>query len=298
MLSSPSAPRIDTHTYILAFSNHSQQVAYGILNDYLEIWVGDVRMEQVDRAWADENLWFGADFNEDALDIHWGPGDQWLILDYSDDIWAAVSLTTGEAVQLSGPCRILAVSPASGRPAAWCQTTTSGYVILEQDGSAMPDAPSPTEPMAQAQDWVFSPDGNRVLFADESGTVQIYDPFSQNLSLFLIYYPPPWDINMRTLQWSRDGKQVFVFGSDQRMELCLIEGTPNYCWFLFDSYTGEVDWWTRLGQGDATLSPDAEWVVMFEIREGMQRVGFVLSIETGEEFQIYDWLATAVYWGD
>ena len=286
----------------LGFSYYSEQVAYMTNDGELRLWVGDLSLDEVELEWTDDENWLNYDpADNDEIDIQWVTHDTTVLLVNRTNI-VAYSLRDKTATKLTGACTWVSISPRTDQFAVWCPTNTEtpGYIVLEQDGTQWSTSSLPENSLI-ANDWVFSPDGSRMLYATEQGELVVVDKSWKQMTLPIHYYPPRWDITMRVLQWSKDGSKILIDGYERQNNLC--STNPNVkCWFLLDAETGNIIWWPTgilsfTGDFDATLSPNGEWIVLF-LMNVPDRYGYIVSTSTNETIQIYDWVVSPVSWGD
>jgi hypothetical protein len=284
----------------LAFSYYSQQVAY-ITNDSgeLRLWIGDLNLDEVELIWADHQKWLKYDpDNYDVIAIQWRLNDKFIILVNRSNI-VLIGLDDKLETRLSGTCNWLGISPKTGHFSVWCPlvSETEGYMVFEKDGSFW-STPSLPKDHYLVSDWVFSPSGDRVLYATEQGDLIIVGENIKQLVLPITYAPPRWDITMRVLQWSQDGSHILIYGYDKDDRICInTENKPYPCWRLFDSVSGEIIWQPSvklsLSDYDATLSPDGKWLAIFVMLPPDQ-YGYIVSVQTNEAIRIFDRVVNAV----
>lgn len=298
-----------SNAIIIAFSYYTQQIAYLLENpeQKLTLWLSDLEIQDPHVVWVDQENVSGYTSKDDLLSMHWGLGDQFIFFrnrptsgaNEDNYYWLVYVTKSKNIVSLSGPCTGIFVSPQSDKFAIACPINETNFVVLEQDGTYWNTNATP-EDIIFAKDWVFSPDGNRVLYANENDEIVILSQSIQKLTL-PIYYAGASE--HRILQWSQDGSKLLIKGND--VTHCpfytLARRTPP-CWQVFDANSGEIVWTSSLVSGyDASLSPNGKWVVMFHAdyeSTPIRRWGVIYSVNDNAAFIFYNWVADAVNWGN
>lgn len=315
-----------------SFSNYSQKIAYLVTNSdgFIELWVADPNLCQVERVWEDTDQWLG-DASEYRWDnqayITWGPSDNTLIIvsRVNRPHIAVYSFSNDELYMWSGECNQIITNSDSDQWTTVCSFDDDGdfnYSILDVDGSIHMFSSLPDGNLISAIDWAFSPDQHQVVFSAQDHALFLGNSNGESVQL-----PISWDedlvngfrrdYNQKSLQWSLDGAHVLVFGYEASGKYCPIgvsvvtgENYEQPCWFLLDTQSGEIVWWLErelieqvlpwdglFTNYEAALSPDNRWIAMFVMHAPI-RSAIIVSIESDQIIEIGNFVATKIYWGE
>lgn len=283
------------------FSSYSQEIAYITEDEHLQVWIGSLGLEVGELIWEDTENWLEYSSSYDEIRMRWGPGDESLLISHNNER-VVITLRDRVAVQVTGWCSGIGISPHSARLAAWCPIESNdglAYSVLEQDGTQWYTSDLPEQQLGTAQDWSFSPDGEQVLFANENGQLLLAGEDGNVHTLPFLYAEPPFWYTINELQWSLDGSRLLIFAYLIEVE-CNFINCGQLRWYLTNATDGEVIWIPPdeiNGGYDAELSRDGKWIVTFNVTLPY-RYGYVTSIETNESTQIYTQIASAVTWGE
>jgi WD40 repeat protein len=276
----------------VAFASNSGRAVFVQLSDQLELIVADLFTCDAWRVWTDEDgwLWDGKLHSKWMHPIRWGPNDKFLIVSSYDQRpnYVIFDLEKEQAYLWQGECNLIMKSTQSSSLALGCEiavgdTEERQIGMLEWDGSIWWSSEPIEENYEQVVDWAFSPDGDKVLLANEDLDVMIVDSQGIYLRIPVVFDPPIWSNGefRRGLKWSPDGTMILVYGqaSDDLCPDLVPEPDMNVersCWLVFDSETGTNIWmakenvalelestWERLRfDFDADFSPDNKRLVM------------------------------------
>ncbi len=296
----------------VAFSNYTQQIAYMLETPEhkLNLWLADLKFQSPASAWVDEDNLMGYSSVDDLLSIRWGPGDNFILLrnrpasGSNQDVhfWVIYAIKSSITTQLTGPCERIFISPQSNRFAVGCPIDENGFMVLEQDGTQWNTTALPQNPIS-GKDWVFSPDGRRVLYANEADEIFVINEGGQQIQLVTGYQGGGAGLIMKTLQWSRDGSKLLIYGNNEtHCPFSTFAGRTPPCWQVFDPDTGNLIWYASDASGiTAAISPDGLWVVMFHADYAsvpIARWGAIYSTVNNSAAIIYNFVENALTWGD
>jgi hypothetical protein len=317
--------------FFLSFSQDSGQIAYLVTNPrgIAELWVADLRLCQVEKIWEDKDQWLGPTSKtqwDEQIWVFWGPNDLSLIL--SSNInrphLTVISLVDKTVYQWSGICNQILQTLDSKEWAIGCSLQTEiepFYGIIYADGFIKETQVGETF-IVTAIDWAFSPDGESLLYIDETYNFVILnrDGSSSTIPVFLnkeAFQFFRLDSLKRGIRWSNNGSRVFVFGYEPSNELCpddvsAVSGNliEQPCWFLIDPSNGEIVWWLKkdlveqfsIWEGlflyfEVAFSPDDQWIIM-SLRSNSLRQLVAISLETEEFVILGNFVTGNIEWGE
>ncbi|MDH5507892.1 MAG: hypothetical protein OEZ02_11795 [Anaerolineae bacterium] len=306
-----------TRASALAFSRYSQQIAYIMHTDRQEVWLADVQLNQIICLWVDQAEWLGEITLDEHVEIMWGPQDKSLIIHSLIDTprALAIDLSSGQVHKISGFCDQIARSPVTGKMGIWClEKESEATIALTGDGSIKVFSSAPDVDFTPVSDWVYSPSGDRLLYANEQNEILVISDEGKTLILPIAYDPPECcgiTGPKRELQWSQDGNFLLVYGTNN------INGTLT--WHIVDSQSGEIIWTEDIisimhaldiktdhedigicvicGGQDAVISPNGKWFVSSYFVAGY-RFSVLTSTTTGKSYQIGEGLLIYFSWVD
>jgi hypothetical protein len=309
----------------VAFASNSGRAVFVQLADQLELIVADLFTCDARRVWTDEEgwLWDGELHGKWMHPIRWGPNDKFIIVSSYDQRpnYMIFDLEQEQAYLWQGECNLLLKSTQSSSLALGCviadgDTEESQIGILEWDGSIWWSSEPIEKNYERVVDWAFSPDGDKVLLANEDLDVMIVDSQGGILSIPVIYNPPIWSNGefRRGLKWSPDGTMILAYGHSSD-DLCpdLVpdpeKNVERSCWLVFDSEAGTNIWmakenvsleldstWERLRfDFDADFSPDNNWLVM-SLMDTPIRYFFVTEIRGETTIVLGNFASPIVNW--
>jgi len=251
----------------------------------------------------------GRSFDEDHIQLEWGPGDQSIIITLTDETSQRTilyHLASTVVEKIEGACNEVGLPPEYLQPTLICRDNVSQLrVQLAGDGSweeFTPEASYP--PTTKIQSWSFSPEGKRVLFitnqneivlAGEDGR-KVKLPFTYKPTLCCGLYPMRED-----LQWSQAGERLLVHakGSNE----------PATRWQILDITSNGVKPFPRsesvneilqdkLGTPfDMVFSPDGLWVATSYVNMSeARRYMAIISLTTGQIVEISEGTADLLKW--
>ena len=287
------------------FDRYGRGIAYLTNAGALRLWVSNLDLQAAISAWTDEDAWLENPTAYEDVDLHWGPGDRSIMIINGRRILVH-SLSDGSNTRFEGECASLGTSASSGL-ALLCSGAVPGnppgLFALTPDGSFASTLLNEWTITTGVVEWAYSPTGNQVLFATLDGDIEVLSADGGVRGLPMRYFPSsaPTLENTRELQWSVDGSLLLVLGVPTRDGPC--PGTEGFdielpCWALLSQATGQVLWLAGTDGPiplDASLSPDAEWIVG-SYMSMPDRSGRVVSLAGGRTFDIYLGLLEKVRW--
>ncbi len=267
----------------LGYSQASNQAAIVTGEDGIELWISDLALNHQSLVWTDKAKWLGDIGGYGEFDLYWGPNDQYIVIEsgIDDQRILVYSLVDGEAKQFIGNCSSISQVLTTGRYEIICfdepnnqyfaMSWSDGFINLEQQEKVISN---------DVVDWVYSNNGEMILYTDSDGDVNVVDQTGQitsmdiNSEMFIDRYL------MVKPKWSPDNRNVLIFGSDKRGSCPKRKSTLTDsiveapCWLVFDTITGEIVWKPDAkisdlinqpleyihGYRDATFSPDGKWI--------------------------------------
>ena len=290
----------------LSFSPYTRKIAYFTKDKGTELWISDLELTNIKRAWKDDQYWLGDITGKNDVLITWGINDRYLVVSsvIKENHLLVYDLIADENLKLEGNCNRIIRSPFSGQFVIGCTTIQQGNQELKiLDTNGVIDLSSSISPLISGiLDWSYSKDANRILFITEDEKIGII-----NTDKKISYMPLTFDMDSwlsltwrKNLQWSQDGEHVLVYGLESAPKLCPTQkntglqnkNSQRSCWFILDSYSGEILWWPKeniqsvvdipweylRNEYDATLSPDGEWISSTFTDSRMGHAYYLLSI--------------------
>jgi hypothetical protein len=294
---------------LLAFAPYSDRIAYLTIANHAELWIADLDLSKVEKVWIDDIGWLGEIQSRDYLQLAWGPRDNSVILTSMASTPRTVlyNITTKTAERISGACDQIGLPPVFKQPTLVCiDKTSSSRFYLPGDGTQEVFSTGIILPTTAVQNWAFSPDGTRVLFATEQNNLGVTSDDGRQMSLPYTYHPPVCcgiELMRDDLQWSQDGTRLLTYGREPKAK--------NPRWYVLDANLGEPVWTAspedvvralenQLSVAfDMALSPDGLWIVTsYFDKEEASRYMAIISLTTGQEIEINESTVDLLIWVD
>jgi hypothetical protein len=288
--------------FAFAFSRYSQQIAYLTRDSQIRLWISDLYLSGIQEI-ADIHGTLALDQFPDTFDssIIWGPADRYLMI--KGKIPVVYSLQSNTFHPLGEECQWVGISPKSYELSLWCPLLDGEYLVLEQNQKEWITIIPPDTKTQEIIDFAFSPEGDQVLIATPDHEILRMDVDGEISTIPSTYMPPPPFITAKTMQWSKNGKFILIFGNHNESVCSDDVGTTINCWALRDSSTGELIWHSPIQINepwDATLSRDGVQIALFfRIERGaFIDVGSIFFVTSDEEIAICDCNITTIFWDD
>jgi hypothetical protein len=276
-------------TIALAFAPYSPLIAYLTkTNDSVDLWLADLKLQQIEHLWSNDQQWLGALLTPGDAYIQWGPAEKSIILSsyLARDHIVIYSLKSKKVVESVGVCDRIAPLPDSDRLSVWCSFETgvsSPYGVLTYDGDILYSKYLP-EDSIEIFDWSFAPDNHRIIFAPKEGNVTVEDNRGKRMVIPARLLDEPREYRTQPyLQWSKNGDRLLIYAFNK--EYCPLWEDPGLgnliekeCWLILDAKTGDFLWWPdvsnagiheatgiplmQLASNCAGLSPESTWIAI------------------------------------
>lgn len=300
----------------LAFSNHSNQIAYLTLGDDFDLHVADLELNDSVVNKVELPKWITAKIDMgEKIPMRWGPQDNTLLVinDEGGSDSIVYSIKENQMDYLADGCSTLVNIDSSLE--LWCelQNETDGYLVLRGDGQLRRNSILPIDNSMPVKNVSFNNKGDKALVETSSGETIVVMNTGDSVDIAIKPVDGSWSLP-QSLYWFADDSLALVYGIS---DLCPpffndIKGqySERPCWHVVNPKTGEIIWhpteelasaidstWDRIDGTDypAAISPDGKWLVL-SLREGGLRYTLITSLKTSQTQVIGDFEPAAMIW--
>jgi hypothetical protein len=256
---------------ILAFSNHSDQVAYWILNPTGQIWISDVWLQSPQLiaegpAWTPNVSDLSQFWNVGEthfLNVYWSSNDRYLFIEKEDKHSWIYDVINQTLLDWPYQCDRVAVSPQSTRLATWCiSTTESKTAVIEWDGSIWYSDNLPEFTLINRDgtyippNWAWSPNGEWFVYAKELHhkdgfwaltLTDSHGNYPITLNTNATFYTFSGSISVN---WSPNSDRLVFHGIGSKNRPCPVRLDPlteepvynTRCWQVLDIASKDIAW--------------------------------------------------------
>ncbi len=263
--------------YDLAFSNHSNLMAYWTVGQPGKLFISDLSNQIQYLVFTDTSQGYANGNRAPEIRLIWSPDDTHLIVDEKNGVELdfIYHLKTGVIEPWPYDCDRIARSPKSGKMATWCILTTDAtkFAVLEWGGEVWYSQEPPADELVRRTVppvrlgleekplvWGWSPSGEKIAFydpddplgnlyiADADGDIQLSIP---GKAYWLVDNDPaglpPYD----PIRWSFSENRILIYGAGEENLNCPPwknifdenpEAKPVSCWQVIDASNGETVW--------------------------------------------------------
>jgi hypothetical protein len=316
----PASPAVvnPADSVALAFSIHSDQIAYLTYDEKLALHVADIELKNSvtnilePPEWIVEKIDMGKN-----IQMRWGPQDKTILIvnDEGGDSSIVFSIDENKIEYLSDGCSTLRSARDGKSLELWCKLKDNSdeYLVLQGSGQSRRETNLPADDSMVVEDTAFSNEGNSVLMVTSDNKIEIATNIGDVVDTTIKLADSIWSLP-QSLYWSSDDSLALVYGASilcpqfynsekgQRFE--------RPCWHVVNPKTGEIIWfpteelassmdstWDRIDGTNypAALSPDGTWLAM-SFREGGIRYLVLTSIQDLQSKVVGNIETASMFW--